>query len=56
MDFIQGVVESTGGLAMAARTMQTYVNRATSILAEDEDSPYRAALVNLCAYVTERDR
>ena len=53
---VQNVVESTGGLALAARSMRKYVDRATSILAEYDDSPYRAALVNLCAYVTERDR
>jgi octaprenyl-diphosphate synthase len=56
VDFMQGVVEATGGLAMAARTMQTYINRATSILAEYAESPYRTALINLCAYVAERDR
>lgn len=56
VDFMQGVVESTGGLAMAARTMQTYINRATSILASYDESPYRTALINLCAYVAERDR
>ncbi len=56
VDFMQNVVESTGGMAMAARTMQKYIDRATAILAEYEDSPYRAALVNLCAYIAERDR
>ena len=56
VDFLQGVVEATGGLAMAARTMKTYIDRATSILAKYADSPYRTALVNLCAFVAERDR
>lgn len=56
VDFMQGVVEATGGLTMAARTMQTYINRATSILASYAESPYRTALINLCAYVAERDR
>ena len=56
VDFLQGVVEATGGTAMAARTMQTYIDRATSILAKYADSPYRTALVNLCAYVAERDK
>ena len=56
VDYLQGVVESTGGLAMAARTMKTYIDRATSILAKYADSPYRTALVNLCAFVAERDR
>ena len=56
VDFLQGVVEATGGLAMAARTMQTYIDRATAILANYADSPYRTALVNLCAYIAERDK
>ena len=56
VDFLQGVVEATGGTAMAARTMQKYIDRATQILARYEDSPYRTALVNLCAFIAERDR
>ncbi len=56
VDFMQGVVEATGGLTMAARTMQTYINRATSILSKYAESPYSTALINLCAYVAERDR
>ncbi len=56
VDFLQGVVEATGGTRMAARRMQTYIDRATSILAAYDDSPYRTALVNLCAFIAERDR
>lgn len=56
VDYIQGVVESVGGLQLAARVMKTYIDRATSILAEFADSPYRTSLVNLCAFVAERDR
>ncbi len=56
VDFLQGVVEATGGTALAARSMQKYINRASTILAEYDDSPYRTALMNLCAYVAERDR
>ena len=56
VDYLQGVVESTGGLALAARTMQTYITRASSILAKYADSPYRTSLINMCAFVAERDR
>ena len=56
VDYIQGVVENSGGMVMAARTMQTYVDRAIEIVSHYDDSPYRTALVNLCAYVAERDR
>ena len=56
VDYLQGVVESTGGLMLAARTMQTYIDRATAILAQYADSPFRAALINLCAYIAQRDK
>ena len=56
VDYIQGVVENSGGLVLAARTMQTYIDRAVQIVSRYGDSPYRSALVNLCAYVAERDR
>jgi octaprenyl-diphosphate synthase len=55
VDYMQGVVEATGGLAVAARTMNEYIAKATAILSHYADSPYRAALVNLCAYVAQRD-
>ena len=56
VDYIQNIEEVTGGLSLAARTMQTYIDRAVAILSKYEDSPYRTALVNLCAYVAERDK
>lgn len=56
VEYIQNIVEVTGGLSLAARTMQTYIDRAVAILSKYEDSPYRTALVNLCAYVAERDK
>lgn len=56
VDFIQGVVEATGGVAMAARSMQQYIDKAVAILSQYGDSPYRSSLVNLCAYVVERNK
>ena len=56
VDYIQNIVEVTGGLSMASRTMQSYIDRAVAILSKYEDSPYRTALVNLCAFVAERDK
>jgi octaprenyl-diphosphate synthase len=35
--------------------MNEYIAKATAILSHYADSPYRAALVNLCAYVAQRD-
>ena len=56
VDYIQNIVEGTGGLSMASRTMQSYIDRAVAILSKYEDSPYRTALINLCAFVAERDK
>lgn len=56
VDYIQNIIEVTGGLSMAARTMQSYIDRAVAILSKYEDSPYRTALINLCAFVAERDK
>lgn len=56
VDYLQHIVENEGGLAFSAEVMQDYLTRATSILAEYDASEYRASLVNLCAYVAERDR
>ena len=56
VEYIQNIVEVTGGLSLAARTMQTYITRASSILAKYADSPYRTSLINMCAFVAERDR
>lgn len=56
VDYIQAAVEAESGLEMAARTMQTYIDRAVEIVSHYDDSPYRSALVNLCAYVAQRDR
>ena len=56
VEYIQNIVEVTGGLSLAARTMQTYIDRAVAIRSKYKDSPYRPALINLCAYVAERDK
>ena len=36
--------------------MQGYISRAVEMLADYEESDYRSALVNLCAFIAERDR
>ena len=56
VEYIQNIVEVTGGLSLAARTMQSYIDRAVAILSKYDDSPYRTALINLCAYVADRDK
>lgn len=49
-------VADEGGLAAASEVMRSYVERAVGMLADYEPSAYRTALVDLCAYIAERDR
>lgn len=56
VEYLQQVVEREGGLNFAAEVMQDYLKRAVNMLAEFEPSDARTALVNLCAYIAERDR
>ena len=56
VEYLQNTVENEGGLAFAAEVMRSYVARAVEMLSEYEPSEYRTALVNLCAYIAERDR
>ncbi|MFI3285121.1 MAG: polyprenyl synthetase family protein [Rikenellaceae bacterium] len=52
---LQAKVEAGGGVEFATTVMQAYIERATAILAQYEDSQYRTALINLCAYVAQRE-
>ena len=56
VEYLRAAVESEGGLEAAAEVMRGYITRAVEMLSDYEDSEYRSALVNLCAYVAERDR
>jgi len=56
VEYLQRLVENEGGLRDAARVLREYLDRAAGILAQWPDSPYRSALVDLCAYVAERNR
>ncbi len=55
IDELQKRVEEGGGVEFATSVMRAYIEKATSILAQYEDSKYRTALMNLCAYISERD-
>lgn len=56
VEYLQHTVESAGGLDAAAGVMQEYLTQAVGLLSDCESSEYRAALINLCAYIAERDR
>ncbi len=49
-------VDENDGVGLATAVMQQYVERALTILGDEEESEARAALVDLCAFVGERDR
>ena len=55
-EWLRRRVEEEGGLAAAPTAMQGYIPRAVEMLADYEESDYRSALVNLCAFIAERDR
>lgn len=56
VEYLYRTVENEGGLDAAAEAMRSYLERAAAMLAEYEPSPYRKAMVDLCAYIAERDR
>lgn len=56
VEYLQHTVENEGGLTFAASVMRDYLTRAAEMLAGYEASPARSALVDLCAYIAERDR
>lgn len=56
VEYLRAIVTNEGGLDEAGRVMQEYAARAIGLLAEYEDSVYRKALIDLCRFVTERDR
>lgn len=56
VDRLQEAVVAGDGVTMARAVMEDYITRAVRLLADYEDSACRSSLVNLCAYVAERDR
>ena len=56
VDALQKIVDEGEGSALAAKTMQAYIQRALHLLSKYADTPYRSALMELCAYIAERDR
>lgn len=55
-EFIRSAVVREGGVERAREVMKAYLGRAMSLLAEYDASPFREALMQLCAYVAERER
>ena len=53
---MQRIVIDEGGLQEAQAVMQGYISRATQLLSDYEDNPYRTSLVHLCTFVAERNK
>lgn len=53
---VQQRVVAAGGIEAATATMKSYLQRAMSILAGYDESSYRTSLLDLCAYIAERNR
>lgn len=56
VDALQAAVDEGGGTALASVTMKRYLEHAMHHLSKYPPSPSRAALLDLCTYVAERDR
>ncbi|MCM1300187.1 MAG: polyprenyl synthetase family protein [Alistipes senegalensis] len=56
VDYLRELVTNEGGPEAAGQEMQRYIAQAVGLLADYDDSPYRQALIELCRFVTERDR
>ncbi len=55
IDKLQRAVSEGGGIEFAEQVMQSYIQKAISILGEYPDSEFRTSLINLCAFITERE-
>ncbi len=56
VDELHAIVVKGDGAALAAQTMQAYLSRAMHLVSKYPDTPYRRALIDLCAFIAERDR
>ena len=56
MEYLQRIVANEGGISAATGVMRSYLSQAVEMLSEYDASDCRTAMVELCAYVGERDR
>ncbi len=56
VEYLHRLVLNERGVDTAREVMLGYLSKAAAMLSEYSDTPYRAALINLCAYVAERDK
>lgn len=56
LEYLQRIVENEDGISLATSVMRSYLSQAIELLTGFEPSEYRSALIDLCAYVGERDQ
>lgn len=56
MEYLQRIVENEDGITSAISVMRSYLSSAIEIISEFEASEYKTAMIDLCAYVGERDQ
>lgn len=56
VDSLYQKVIDGNGIELASQTMQAYLSRALHLLAKFPDSPFKESLINLTAYIAERDK
>lgn len=56
IEFVMKCVDGAGGIVLAQQTVKSYLMIAMTVLSGYPESPYREALMNLCAYVAEREK
>lgn len=56
LEYLQRIVENEDGISLATGVMRSYLSQAIELLTGFDPSEYRSALIDLCAYVGERDQ
>ena len=56
MEYLQRIVENEDGITSAISIMRSYLSQAIELLSEFGPSEYKTAMIDLCAYVGERDQ
>ncbi|MFI3301976.1 MAG: polyprenyl synthetase family protein [Rikenellaceae bacterium] len=55
VETLHDIVTREGGVDFARQVMTAYIDKATQILAQYPEGEHRTALMNLCAFITQRD-
>ena len=56
MEYLRRIVENEDGITSAIGIMRSYLSQAVELLSGYEPSDYKTAMIDLCAYIGERDQ